>query len=68
MPKFSADCAFANKIKFERERIGITQTECAILLEISPRAIWQWEAGKDPIALTQEGALHRLARHKSKSI
>ena len=60
--KFSKDCSFAQKIKLERERIGITQAECAVILGVSPRAIWQWEQGQEPIALTQEGALHRLAR------
>lgn len=65
--KFSKDCSFANKLKYERERLGITQAECAAWLDVSPRAIWQWEQGKEPIALTQEGALNRLARAKAKA-
>ena len=56
---------FAAKIKAERERLGLTQSQCATLLGVSPRAIWQWEDGKEPIALTQEGALARLKKAKA---
>lgn len=58
--------SFAEQIKAERQRLGLTQTEAAGLLEVSPRAIWQWEAGKEPITLTKEGALARLRKAKAK--
>lgn len=57
---------FSEKIKSERERLGLTQAEAATLLDVSPRALWQWEQGQEPIALTQEGALARLERTKIK--
>jgi len=58
---------FAAKIKSERERLGLTQSQAAAVLDVSPRAIWQWEQGREPIALTQEGALMRLAKRKPKA-
>lgn len=58
--------SFAEQIKFERERLGLTQAEAATLLDISPRAVWQWEQGQEPIKLTQEGALARLQKFKPK--
>lgn len=56
---------FSSKLKSERLRLGLTQVEAAKLLGISHRAIWQWENGKDPLALTQEGALARLEKTKT---
>lgn len=55
---------FSELLKSERARLGLTQSEAAALLEVSPRAIWQWESGKEPITLTQEGALARLRKAK----
>lgn len=58
--------SFAEKIKSAREQLGLTQAEAAALLDVSPRAVWQWEQGQEPIVLTQEGALQRLAKTKAK--
>jgi len=55
---------FPAQIKAHRDRLSLTQAELAPLLEISPRALWQWEKGKLPHILTQEGALARLAKIK----
>jgi DNA-binding XRE family transcriptional regulator len=53
---------FPEKLKTHRERLGLTQAELASFLDVSPRAVWQWEKGKVPHVLTQEGALARLAK------
>lgn len=55
---------FPEKLKSHRERLGFTQAELALFLDISPRALWQWEKGKLPHILTQEGALARLSKAK----
>lgn len=52
---------FADKLKSERKRLGLTQGQLAELLDVSLRAVGKWEQGQEPIALTQEGALNRLA-------
>lgn len=55
---------FAEKLKAERLRLGLTQAECAELLEISKRALEEWESGnRVPLVVAQEGALARLERH-----
>lgn len=56
----------AEKLKTERARIGLTQAEAAELCEVSPRAYWQWEAGKSTLAVTLEGALARLRATKKR--
>ena len=43
-----------------RNRLGISQAEAAAICEVSPRAVWQWEAGKSTLDVTLEGALARL--------
>jgi len=40
----------------------MTQSELASFLDVSPRAIWQWEKGNLPHILTQEGAIARLSK------
>jgi len=55
---------FASQLKSERARLGLTQAEAAVLLDVSPRAVWQWEKGEEPLALTQEAALARLKKAK----
>lgn len=69
MPKFSPDCPFAMRLKYERERIKITQSEAVALLgDISFEAYSKWERGlSTPAEITQEGALMRLARQKPKA-
>jgi len=57
---------FPEQLKSHRERLGLTQAELALFLEVSPRAVWQWEKGKLPHILTQEGALARLTKTKKR--
>lgn len=51
---------FAEKLKKEQKRLGLTQAELAAILEVSPRAVWQWLQGDEPIAIAKEGAIARL--------
>lgn len=55
---------FAEKLKKEQQRIGLTQDELASVLDVSPRAVWQWLQGDEPIAIAKEGALARLKARK----
>ena len=63
---------FAQKLKKERERLGITQPELAALFQndskpISQRVLWNWEHGTvEPFNVTQEGVLARLKKLKKK--
>ncbi len=56
--------SFPEQLKAQRERLGLTQAELASFLDVSPRAVWQWEKGKVPHILTQEGAINRLSKLK----
>lgn len=58
---------FPEQLKAQRERLGLCQAELAAFLDISPRAVWQWEKGTLPHVLTQEGALARLSKAKRRS-
>ena len=64
--------SFANKLKKERERLGITQPELAALFKndkkpISQRVLWNWEHGTvEPFDVTQEGVLARLKKMKKR--
>lgn len=56
---------FAEQLKSERERLGLTQAGAAAVLEVSKSAVEKWEAGfKTPSSLTQEGALARLKKYR----
>lgn len=61
---------FAEQLKSERKRLGLTQAGAAALLSdevktLSARTYWKWESGADaPLEITQEGALARLRKHK----
>ncbi len=55
---------FAEKLKAHQKRLGLTQAEIAELLDVSPRAVWQWMQGDEPIAIAKEGALARLKARK----
>jgi transcriptional regulator with XRE-family HTH domain len=57
---------FAQQLKAERKRLGLTQADAAKLLDVSPRAIWKWEHGNEPLAVTAEGVLARLKKAKAK--
>lgn len=58
---------FPEQLKDQRERLGLTQAELAAFLNVSPRAVWQWEKGTLPHVLTQEGALARLLKAKRRT-
>lgn len=59
---------FAETLKSERQRLGLTQAEAAAVLDVKPRTIWKWENNELPLHLTQEGALARLRAMKGKKI
>ena len=59
---------FAEQLKGQRQRLGLTQSEAADLLEVS--ASWVDKAERKirtPIKITQEGALTRLTKVKRAS-
>ena len=53
---------FAVALKAERTRLKLTQDEAARFLGVSARAIWKWEHGDEPMGVTAEGVLARLAK------
>lgn len=60
--------SFAEKLKAERLRLGLTQPQAAEVLWLSNRVYWDYENAKSlPEEITQEGALARLAKIKSKA-
>jgi DNA-binding transcriptional regulator YiaG len=57
--------SFAKAIKSERERLGLTQEECAAVLDVSPRKLWAWESGKSvPTKTEQHGVIPILQKAK----
>jgi transcriptional regulator with XRE-family HTH domain len=58
---------FATELKAELARLGMTQAEAAAVLDVSPRAVWKWLHGSEPLAVTAEGVLARLRKSKAKS-
>jgi len=54
------------QLKSERQRLGLTQTEAALVCDVSPRTYWQWEAGKSTLDVALEGALARLRSAKKR--
>lgn len=58
---------FADQLKSERTRLGLSQAELAALLEVSKSAVEKWEYGtKTPISIAREGALARLRKTKKR--
>jgi transcriptional regulator with XRE-family HTH domain len=61
--------SFANRLKSERTRLGLTQAEAAAALDIGLRTYAVWERDDDPKrkphVLTQEGAIARLRKLKT---
>ncbi|MBJ7392015.1 MAG: helix-turn-helix transcriptional regulator, partial [Chthoniobacterales bacterium] len=45
---------FGNRLRLRRLVLGWSQKEMAVMLDVSPRAVYKWETGKPPILLTQE--------------
>lgn len=59
--------SFADQLKSERERLGLTQAVAAALLDVPARTYWEWEADKTtPYAITQEGAIGRFRATKKR--
>jgi|DEB0MinimDraft_6_1074348.scaffolds.fasta_scaffold451754_2 DNA-binding transcriptional regulator YiaG len=60
--------SFADQLKSERSRLGLSQAELAALLNVSKSAVEKWEYGKKtPIPIAQEGALARLRKTKKRA-
>jgi len=60
--------SFGAALRVHMERIGLTQTEAAPLLDVSPRKLWQMlHAERDTPFPFQVGALEILSRCKAKS-
>ena len=58
---------FADQLKAERKRLALTQAGAATLLGVSKSVIEKWEkSSRDPLEITQEGALARLKKEKPK--
>ena len=51
---------FGNRLRLRRLVLGWSQKEMAVMLDVSPRAVFKWETGKPPILLTQEAVDARL--------
>lgn len=61
---------FAEKLRKERERLGITQHQLREILgdDVSFEAISKWERGlSEPFQIAQEGAMARLKKAKAKA-
>lgn len=59
---------FAEQLKTERKRLGLTQPEAAGLLSVPDRTYWEWENAKtEPPEIAQEGALARIQKAKPKA-
>jgi len=52
--------SFAEKLKAHQSRLKMSQERLAEVLDVSPRTVWKWLKGEEPLKLTQEGALARL--------
>lgn len=51
---------FAEQLKAFRRKRRWTQADLAGFLSVSPRALWRWEKGEQPLSLTREGAQLRM--------
>lgn len=67
MPSPSTTAPFAECIRSQRQRIGLTLDQAADVLDVSRRTVAKWEAGEEPLPLTQEGAIARLAKMPNKA-
>ena len=53
---------FSEQLKAELDRLNLTQAEGADILGVSPRTVWKWLHGQEPLAVTAEGVIARLNR------
>jgi DNA-binding transcriptional regulator YiaG len=57
---------FSERLKSERERLGLTQAGADAILDTCKGQVAAWESGRNtPHVLTQEGALARLRNQKT---
>ena len=59
--------SYGQKLLAHRKRLGLTQAEAAALLDVGLSTYRAWETDdpeRVPLAVTQEGALARLAKTK----
>lgn len=47
--------AILDLLKFHRTMRGLTQTQLAQQLRVSPRTLWKWENGEQPHYLIEHG-------------
>lgn len=60
---------FAEHLKAERARLGLSQPKMRELLGLKMRAYWDYEQGITiPVEIAQEGAIARLAKVKDHSM
>lgn len=60
---------FAEKIKSERKRLGLTQIAVERLFGLGTGAVTSWETGRwVPCAMVQEAVLTRLGKMKTPKI
>jgi len=58
---------FGSQLKDERKRLGLTQAQAAVIVQIAKRTYCNWEAGKvTPHPYMQEGSMHDLSRYKKR--
>jgi transcriptional regulator with XRE-family HTH domain len=58
--------SFDQQLKAELARLSITQAQAAEILGVSPRAVWKWLHGQEPLEVTAEGVIARLKKAKAK--
>jgi DNA-binding transcriptional regulator YiaG len=64
-----SSASFADKLKSERARLGLSHADLAALLDVSKSAVEKWEYGtKTPLPIAQEGALARLNKLKKRGV
>lgn len=55
---------FYDIIKTKRQKLGMTQAQMATAIGVSPRTLWDWEAGQEPDELKKVGVLALLKKLK----
>jgi transcriptional regulator with XRE-family HTH domain len=59
---------FAQKLRAEQARLGMTQPQLAASLDVSKRTVSHWLTGtREPLPVAVEGVLARLARLPAQS-
>jgi DNA-binding transcriptional regulator YiaG len=50
----------AKELRATRRKLGLTQAQCAKLLDIAPRKLWAWEDGSAKPSLIEQHGLPLL--------